>query len=348
MEFYNLDMRIVQLNNVNEVKQIEGFLEEHDLRLDKDVEYTVALLYDENIAATGSIASNVLKCFAVDSKYRGEGLLNKVASHLINEQYRRGRTHLFVYTKSSNYQFFQDLGFYKIMEIPPKVMLLENDPKGLKKYIGKLEKHKVQGNNISSIVMNGNPFTLGHLHLIERASCLSNIVHVFVVWEEQSVFPSQIRYELIKKGTQHLSNVFIHKGEHYIISSATFPSYFIKGEKEVANTHASLDLNIFGKYIAPAVGIQKRFVGEEPYCEVTKIYNEKMKEILPTYGIEVIEIPRLKIGDAPISASRVRMLLKEDKFTEIREIVPKSTYDFLTSSQGQPIIKAIKQKESRH
>ena len=53
-----------------------------------------------------------------------------------------------------------------------------------------------------------------------------------------------------------------------------------------------------------------------------------MHEILPKYGIEVIEIPRKD----NISASRVRALLKEGKFAEIKELVPENVYEYLSGN----------------
>lgn len=348
MYFYNLKERVLKLNIDSDRKALEAFLNSQGLVLDNNIEYSMGLYHDEKIIGTGSIGGKVLKCIAVDEKYKGYGLSNKIVSHLVNEQYSRGRTHLFIYTKPINYHMFMDMGFYSIAEVVPNVALLENDPKGINKYLDEITKKKGEGEKISSIVMNCNPFTLGHKYLIEKAASSSDVLHVFVVWEDNSTFPSEIRYDLIKKGTEHLSNVVIHKGKDYIISNATFPSYFMKESKDIVKSHALLDLKIFGEYIAPALGINKRFVGEEPYCEVTKTYNDTMKEILPDYGIELVEIPRYSIGEAAISASMVRKLLKYKEFDRIRELVPKSTYDFLISGKADKIIEKLKDNMERH
>ncbi len=342
---YDISERIIQLNYSKDINEVKEFLAKQNLSFDKDIEYTVALYKDTEIVATGSFADRTLKCIAVDPQYKGQGLSNKVVSHLINEEYRRGNTHLFIYTKPENYTMFNDMGFYRVCEID-SVLLMENTRNGIKNYINELRESQIKTNNISSIVMNGNPFTLGHQYLIEYASNNSDVVHVFVVWEDKSTFPSEIRYRLIKEGTKHLNNVYVHKGKDYIISSATFPTYFIKDN--VTKRHAVLDLTIFGKYIAPSLDITKRFVGQEPYCPVTKVYNETMKEILPKYDIEVIEIPRKEKDEDVISASKVRRMLKDDNFKGIKEIVPKSTYDFLVSDEARGIINDLKRKDSRH
>ncbi|MGE5630131.1 MAG: adenylyltransferase/cytidyltransferase family protein, partial [Caulobacteraceae bacterium] len=219
---------------------------------------------------------------------------------------------------------------------------------GIASYLHSIAEFKRDGAVVSSIVVNCNPFTLGHQYLIEKAASESDILHVFVVWEDKSSFPSSVRYELVKKGTAHLSNVVVHKGKNYVISNATFPSYFLKDYDEIVETHAHLDLNIFGKYIVPALGINRRYVGEEPYCKVTKAYNTIMKNVLPQYGVKVIEIPRLENENGAISASKVREIIKQGRLDDVCALVPKTTYEYLKSPEAENIIANIMQKTSRH
>lgn len=86
-----------------------------------------------------------------------------------------------------------------------------------------------------------------------------------------------------------------------IISSVTFPEYFKKEaiRDNMENTwneriSIELDFRLFATYIAPALGITKRFVGEEPSDLLTRQYNKYMKKILSAFNIEVVEIPRKK------------------------------------------------------
>jgi len=148
----------------------------------------------------------------------------------------------------------------------------------------------------------------------------------------------------VVEGTSGLQNVRVHEGGDYIISQATFPSYFLKESKLVEETHAELDLGIFATRIAPALGITHRYVGEEPFDPVTKNYNDKMKEILPSQGIEVIEIPRKEIGGRAVSASRIRELAAAGRFDEIRELVPPATHAYLVSREAETVIDSIKRK----
>lgn len=338
----NIEIRTINLNRISERQKVDSFLQSQDLILEKDVDYTIAMYKNDLIIGTGSLCGNVLKCIAIEPFYQGEGYSNKIISLLINEQFNRGNTHLFIFTKPQNKKLFMDLGFKEITSVEGKVSLLENDPRGIEKYVEKLEIEKRDGDVISSIVMNCNPFTFGHQYLIEEASKNSDIVHIFAVWENRSVFPKEVRLKLLKEGTKHLKNVYVHKGEDYIISNSTFPSYFIKEKNSIVKIHAMLDIQIFGKFIAPSLGINKRYVGEEPNDPVTNEYNLTMKEILPHYNIEVVEIPRIKINDSVISASKVREAIKNEKIELLKQLVPSTTYEYLISEEAKTIIEKIR------
>jgi [citrate (pro-3S)-lyase] ligase len=348
MEYFQLSERILQINHESERAMLENFLKLQGLRLESDVEYCIALLEGERIVATGCLSGRVCKCIAVDKAYQGTGLTGTIISNLTAEAFRRGRKRLFIYTRPENWRFFRETGFYKVAEVTKKVVLLENDPLGLKNFLAELEEQYVKGENISAIVVNCNPFTLGHQYLIEKAAALSEVLHVFVLWEDKSSFPSEVRYRLVCEGTKHLPNVYIHKGRDYIISDATFPSYFLKEFHEIVEVHARLDLTIFKTHIAPVLGIKRRFVGEEPYCPVTRTYNSIMKKELPEAGIDVVEIPRFKVGEEAVSASRVRKLIAEGRLDEVQGLVPATTMKFLLSPEAEPIISKIKAGCSRH
>lgn len=341
MNIDGVKIKTINLSNPRERLAIKNFLEHQDISLEKDVEYTIALYDELNLVGTGSLSDKVLKCIAVDSNYQGVGLSNMIVSHLVSEAYFRGKTHLFIYTKPVNFNMFRDMGFYKIEEVRDQVVLLENDHEGINKYIESLIKYKKNGKIISSIVMNCNPFTKGHKYLIEKAASESDFVHVFIVWEDKSIFPANIRYNLVKEGIKHLSNVIIHKGKDYIISSSTFPSYFLKESSDIVRIHAELDITIFAKHIAPPLGINRRYVGEEPYCLVTREYNEVMKEELPKFNIDLVEVPRIKTDNTAISASRVREIIKAGDLELLKNIVPNSTYEYLLSEDGKNIVDKI-------
>ena len=182
---------------------------------------------------------------------------------------------------------------------------------------------------IGAIVMNCNPFTLGHRYLIEQALQQCNFLIVFLVEEDSSFFSFEDRLRLIDEGTADLDNVAIIPSGRFIISSLTFEEYFNKSELQERVIDTSKDITVFAREIAPCLHITKRFAGEEPLDKVTMQYNEAMKRILPEYGIEFIEIPRKKEGEEVISASRVRTLLEEGDFERIKYLVPETTFRYL-------------------
>lgn len=185
------------------------------------------------------------------------------------------------------------------------------------------------GQQCGAIVMNCNPFTLGHRYLIERASIEVDRLYVFVVEEDKSFFRFNDRFEMVKNGTSDLRNVCVVPSGNFIISAFTFPEYFMKDYVKEKEFDMSSDVEIFANKIAPALHITKRFVGEEPFDVVTGRYNETMKNILPQYGIEFIEIPRFSASGTVINATMVRQLLAEKNFDEISKFVPDSTLQIL-------------------
>ena len=142
------------------------------------------------------------------------------------------------------------------------------------------------------------------------------------------------------EGVARLPNVVCHKSGPYLISSATFPSYFLKDEGAVIQGHARLDLTLFGQ-IAQALNITARYAGEEPSSQVTGLYNQVMARELPKEGIRFIEVPRKTLGEVPISASTVRKLIHDGNLEAIRPLVPEPTWQFFHTPEAQPVIAAI-------
>lgn len=196
-----------------------------------------------------------------------------------------------------------------------------------------LEKISKLRPKIGSIVMNCNPFTLGHRYLIEQSSAKVEKLFIFVVEEDKSIFPFADRIELVRKGTADLHNVTVLPSGKFIISSLTFTYYFEKSELQDRVIDPSMDVQIFGEYIAPALGINVRFAGEEPLDNITRQYNETMARLLPQYGVDFQVIPRKETDGGVISASRVRKLLEENNFEEIKRLVPITTFDYLKNKK---------------
>lgn len=327
------------LGEMNRLLAAEG------IRCDSNLDYIVGLYdRDYNLVATGSCYANTLRCLAVDHTHQGEGLLNRVVSHLEEYQMRIGNTHLFLYTKPDKAPFFNDLGFYEIARQNDLVIFMENKRDGFASYLRQLQTWKREGVS-AALVMNCNPFTLGHRYLAEYAASRNDNVHLFVVSEDASVFPFADRYSLVKEGCADLKNVFLHSSGSYMISRAVFPSYFLKDSESAIEAQASLDLMLFRR-IAELVGATRRYIGEEPFSKMTGIYNRVMLENLLAYGIECIVIPRMEVGGRPISASHVRQLIHDGRLEEIRPLVPQSTYDYFFTEAGKRVIEEIKRASS--
>lgn len=180
--------------------------------------------------------------------------------------------------------------------------------------------------NVGCIVMNCNPVTLGHQALVEYASKEVEALIVFVVEEDLSYFKFTDRYAYAKKAFSKFNNVIVIPSGMYCISVFTFPDYFER-EQIKESFDVEYDLGIFAEVIAPIFHIKKRFVGEEPFSKVTRAYNISMKKILTSYGIEVIEIERIKKGDTVISASLVRKLLSEGNTEAAYQYIPVEVRD---------------------
>lgn len=325
--------------------QIDELLQSEGLTRDRNLDYICAAVdSDDNVIATGSCFGQTMRCFAVRSDHQGEGILNAIVSHLVEYQVRRGNSHLFVYTKVSASKFFQSLGFYEIVRVDGVLSFMENRRRGFEDYLEELKKTARAG-ICGAVVMNANPFTLGHRYLVQTASQACEAVHLFVLSEDASLVPFDVRMELVRRGTADLGNVIIHESGPYMISKATFPSYFLKDDETAIRAHARLDAAIFAR-IAGELGITKRFAGEEPSSLVTARYNEVMSEELPKSGIELCVINRKRTGDTVISASTVRRALQSGDIDVLKAMLPETTLEYFQSPQAEPVLEAIRQEKN--
>ena len=323
------------------LSKIDALLQKEGISRDGNLDYICAM-YDgeDEIIATGSCFGPTLRCFAVSREHQGEGLLNEIISHLVEVQYARGNTHLFLYTKVSSAKFFGDLGFYEIARVDGTLVFMENRRKGFSGYLETLERTKKEGVS-AALVMNANPFTLGHQYLVETAAAKCDTLHLFILSEDASLVPFGVRKRLVQEGVAHIPNVVLHDSGPYIISSATFPSYFLKDEAAVIDGHARLDLAVFTR-IAQALNVTQRYVGQEPTSQVTGLYNKIMAQELPKAGIACRIIPRKEASGKAISASTVRVALQSGDWELLKTLVPPTTLDYFTSPEAAPILERIR------
>lgn len=340
MSFY---VSPVSPGNGRAMAEVKRLLEQEGLALDGNLEYTCCVFDDEDdrAVATGSCFGDTLRCFAVDHERRGEGLLNLAAGHLIAWEAARGVTRLFLYTKCSSAKFFASLGFHEIARAEDALVFMENRRDGFSGYLAGLAESAGTRGRSAAVVMNANPFTLGHQYLAERAAAENDLVHIFVLSEDRSLFPFAARRALVEAGTAHLRNVVLHDSGPYIISAATFPSYFLKDTPAVIEGHARLDLAVFRR-IASALSVTRRYVGEEPKSLVTGLYNRIMAEELPKYGIECAVVPRLTRNGAAVSASDVRAAVQRGDWSAVEDMVPETTLAYLRSPEAAGVVERIR------
>lgn len=354
--FDNIYPHKVNKNNSEEMKALLEFFDAQDLKYESSVEYTVVFLDpNEKIVGTGSFEGNILKCIAVAKEWRERALFSQIVTHLVEVEAERGRYNIFVFTRFENSNIFQGIGLRELSYSDKYFTLFETGFCGIDAYQKELLKLKVKGKDgtkAGAIVVNCNPFTFGHRFLIESAASKVNHLYLIVVEEDRSLFPFKVRFELVKKGVKDIRNVTLIKGGKYVISQYTFPTYFLRDEsqKEIARAQSELDIRLFARWIAPVLNIKYRFVGTEENCKTTELYNLAMKNILPEFGIELIEIKRKKIKDQNlvISASTVRNSIKFGDWGIVKKMVPKTTFDFLISDKAEEIIEKIKKSDSKH
>lgn len=373
-------------------RKVERFLEANQLRLDEVDYYAIVTEPDgDEILAGGGLQGDIIKCIAVDERLRDAHLSNRLVSHLISEAAQRGHHSVKVFTKPQNRQVFESFGFRLVGEAPLAILMenghgIDDYTKYLRSCASTLQpaEHPADislptaegrggASTIGVIVMNANPFTLGHRYLIEQAARQVDRLFIIPVKEDggehqpsRSLFPYAERKAMMEaavaqsnKVPKYQSNilplgegrggVFVLEGSPYAISAATFPTYFLKQLSDAADTQMLLDIDIFCRHIAPALGATVRFVGSEPSDALTRRYNELLLQQLPLHALRLVEIPRLTAitslstpaspvccdhvatqQSAPaISASLVRKALAEGRFAEAAALVPPTTIPYL-------------------
>ncbi|WP_166667182.1 [citrate (pro-3S)-lyase] ligase [Companilactobacillus nuruki] len=324
-----MDITTLNLKDNYYYQQWQNLVQNEGLVIENlaDITETLGIYDGDKLIATGSYFENVLKYLAIDPDYQGGNTFNKIVSTLINELAAQNVFHIFVFTKPKYKKSFEYLGFQIIAETEFSA-LLETGDYSIGQYIKSLP--KVTGQNISAIVMNANPFTLGHRYLVEQASKQSDYVYLFVVNQDASLFTTQERIDLIKQGVADLGNVIVVSGDQYMVSFVTFPAYFIKSRADVAKYQTQLDAKVF-KRVASALHINRRFVGNEPYSPTTEIYNRSMKQILPP-EISLDILDRKAIDNDIISATKVRKAIQESNLEAVQKYVPETTFKFIKNN----------------
>lgn len=340
-------MNILELHPtiLRQRRQIEMFLQTNGLRYD-DVDYYAAIVDEssDEMIAGGGLKGSVIKCVAVADGHKGEAVANVIVSHLIAKANAEGCQCVKLYTKPNNRQLFESLSFRLIAE-SPNAILMETGVGGIEKYSEELrvkseelgvksEELKNDESVVSNarkpigvIVMNANPFTLGHRFLVEQSSELVERLYVVVVREDCSMFSYNERKAMVSQGVRDIGNVVVVDGSDYAVSAATFPTYFLKQLSDATDTQIILDLDLYRRRIAPALGATIRFFGSEPTDSLTRRYNELMHQQLGEEHVH--EIQRKQQEGSAISASRVRKAMMEGCLWDAIQLVPPTTIPYI-------------------
>ncbi len=341
-ETMNLEFHTVDLRTSPDGKaEIEQLLSENGLDLEDDIHTFVVCRENGRLVGCAGLDRDVVKDVAVAPGSQGNSVSLSLGSEVLKMAADAGYHDLFLYCRPDNVPLFRGWAFFPLAEIPDTITLMENNPAALQTYCDGLAKERHPGNRVGGVVLNANPFTRGHRYLVERAAEQCDWLHVFVVKEDVSEFSYDDRFKLVSEGLADIGNATVHQGSKYIISRETFPGYFLKAKPAIESSFAGIDLLMFREHIAPALGINRRFVGTEPLDRTTSAYNVSMKRWLsdaPSSAppIETIVIDRLAVDDAPVSASKVRELFAERNMSAIEALVPPATLEFLKAQAAHP------------
>ncbi len=351
---------VTRLFSTRDFAEARRLLASQDLLYEDGCDDVVGVHDDGRLVGVGARAGFVLKMFAIDPEYQGGSILGELATELTRLGRDGGHDSFFVFTRPQSAPAFEQLNF-KILVAEGTVTLLEYGG-GFESYLAEHAPQIRPGRNGAAVV-NGNPFTYGHLYLVETASRRVDTFYLFMVREDRSVFPFAARIRLAREATAHLGNVVVLDTSRYAVSSGTFPSYFLKKLDAVALAQMRVDLRLFASRLAPAFFVKVRFVGHEPYDATTAAYNKTMREVLGPYDLELVEVERMRergsieifrrssaqagetAGDAEghavpagfISATKVRAALARRDYDTLQRMVPDTTLAYLRSPEGMEI-----------
>lgn len=346
------EIRQMRLSIPRQRRMVEAFLQDNALRLD-DVDYYAGVFRvdGDEMLAGGGLKGSVVKCLAVRSDCRDEALSCRMVSHLVSVANAAGHQVVRLFTKPSNRVVFESMSFRLLAEAP-EAILMETGVGGIdtyRRYLGSVRDAVATDSDAGEagvIVMNANPFTLGHRYLVEQAAQKVARLYVIAVKEEASLFSYDERLAMIRSGVAHINNVTVCEGSDYAVSATTFPTYFLKRLSDASDTQMMLDIDLFRRHIAPALGAAVRFVGSEPTDMLTRRYNEIMKQMLPrvveTERLTVQTALREAVGDTPaaVSASLVRAAMGRHSLWEAASMVPQTSVPYIISHLATQALQA--------
>jgi [citrate (pro-3S)-lyase] ligase len=336
---------------------VTELISRRDLQLARNLVVSSGLSFEENfdvlvgifeagaLVAVAARQGNILKMFAIAPSHRGGPALGELATELIRGGSAVGCETFFIFTAPPNAAAFQALNFARLVHHGQAVLLEYGG--GLPRYLA-AHRHLVHPGRNGAVVVNCNPFTLGHRYLIEQAAGQVDHLYVFVVREDRSAFPFAVRMKLVEEGVRDLVNVSVLDSSHYAVSAVTFPAYFLK-DADAAATGADGDRpDALRPAYRPLLPHQSPLHRQRAVLPHHPPLRRAMRRLLPDYGIETVQLERLQAGDEAVSAWRVREALRREAFEQLRRLVPKNTLDFLLSDAAREIREKLRTYSRRH
>ena len=317
-------MQIQQAILQSEKQAVAEFLSAFELKFNAYADYTAYIEENGKIIATVSLAKNLICDLAVSPAFQGENLATLMIMHAV-EKLRAEKIYGYkVFTKPAYMHQFLTLGFRKLVE-GENFVALEGGESNVFTALNQLKTKILMDlggfdDDYGAIVINANPFTLGHLYLLEHALTKHNKVLIFVVQEDASEFSFKERFSLTFLATrQYRDRVCVLPSTEYMVSKATFPDYFLRSMEEVSKANAEYDAKLFHEYFIKELHISKRYLGAEEK-EYMTLYNQTLKRVLEG-KLEIVE--RLNQEGETVSASTVRKWLKEGEKEKAISFIPK-------------------------
>lgn len=319
--------------------------EQAGLAVEKNLDLLLGLFDEKHeLLAAGGLKANTLRGLVANEEFRGQGLMAQLVTGLVNYQASQGIFRLFLYGKKEYQKLYENLGFRTLAEARGVMVFMENSPNAFDKFLDGLVQETVdaiennqldqawtisQKEGTGSIVMNANPFSLGHLSLVRYARMQKQLVHLFILEEDVSLFSFADRFAMAKAACINDPGVILHKSSDYMISQANFPSYFLKSLDEAAIIQAEIDAEIFKK-IAKRLNINARFLGTEPHSDLTRAYNQVLMSQLRQEGIRVDVMERTGNEKFDVySGTIIRELLKAGSLDDALSLVPETGHPYL-------------------
>ena len=217
----------LDLRYPEELARLKQFLAEQELTYESDIQAAFGIVdASEELVACGCAAGSLLKCFAVRPELRGQNALGLLVSQLVQERFARGIYRLFIITRAKNRALFAHCGFTPVAETP-ELVLLENSSGGPQAFTAPLFVPGDENKTIGCLVMNCNPFTLGHRALVEYASGQCDGVHLFVVEEQDGAWGKEyVCREILLPNVsaqEDTTLVYADLGELPVVVSSTEP-----------------------------------------------------------------------------------------------------------------------------